>query len=108
MKKKEYEEVLEISQELRHTEYEDELKEFILFGYCQYYPSGGLSDIMGSFDSLEEARSAIVNDLYPQPGTPAAEKHPPRQIHDAYDVIRKSDWSTALTAQKILKEISTQ
>lgn len=30
-------------------------KKFILFAYEAYYPAGGLSDIEGSYDTLEEA-----------------------------------------------------
>jgi len=30
-------------------------KEYIVFGIDEYYPHGGLSDIIGDFDALEEA-----------------------------------------------------
>jgi hypothetical protein len=33
-------------------------KKFILFQYQSHYPAGGLGDIKGSFDSLQEAKDA--------------------------------------------------
>ena len=30
-------------------------KRFLVFGYDQYYPSGGLGDLEGSFDTVNEA-----------------------------------------------------
>ena len=30
-------------------------KKYIVFGFDQYYPLGGLEDIRGDFDTLEEA-----------------------------------------------------
>lgn len=30
-------------------------KKYILFQYDQYYPCGGLEDIQGSYDTLDEA-----------------------------------------------------
>jgi len=38
------------------------MKKYILFGYDHYYPAGGLNDIAGSFDTLEEAREAAKKD----------------------------------------------
>jgi hypothetical protein len=35
------------------------LKTFILFGFCDYYPSGGIEDYLGDFDTLEEAEKII-------------------------------------------------
>lgn len=35
-------------------------KKFILFQYESYYPSGGLSDIADSFDTIEEAKAAVA------------------------------------------------
>lgn len=32
-------------------------KRFMLFAYDNYYPSGGQTDVLGSFDTLEEARN---------------------------------------------------
>ena len=32
------------------------MKKYIVFGYDNYYPVGGLNDIAGSFDTLEEAK----------------------------------------------------
>lgn len=31
-----------------------EKKRFIIFGYDEYYPSGGMGDFISSFDTLEE------------------------------------------------------
>lgn len=36
-------------------------KKYIVFGFYDYYPSGGLGDIMASFDSLEDAKDHIKN-----------------------------------------------
>lgn len=33
------------------------MKKYIVFGYDYYYPSGGLQDIIGQANSLEEAKS---------------------------------------------------
>ena len=30
-------------------------KKWIVFAFSQYYPSGGLGDIVGSFDELDDA-----------------------------------------------------
>ena len=32
---------------------------FVVFGFSQYYPGGGLSDIFGSGDTLEKAEAII-------------------------------------------------
>lgn len=32
------------------------MKQFIVFGFDHYYPSGGLDDICGDFDTIEEAK----------------------------------------------------
>jgi hypothetical protein len=39
-------------------EYRD--KRFMLFAYCDYYPSGGMSDANESYNSLAEAKEAII------------------------------------------------
>jgi len=31
-------------------------KKYILFAYAAYYPGGGMDDLVGSFDSIEEAQ----------------------------------------------------
>lgn len=31
------------------------MKKYLLFAFGQYYPRGGLRDLVGSFDTLEEA-----------------------------------------------------
>lgn len=32
-------------------------KRFLVFGFDSYYPGGGQSDVVGTFDSLDEARA---------------------------------------------------
>lgn len=34
------------------------MKKFVRFEWGRYYPQGGMIDIAGSFDSIEEAKSA--------------------------------------------------
>jgi len=41
-------------------EYKD--KRFLLFAYNDYYPSGGMSDANESYNSLAEAKEAIIKD----------------------------------------------
>lgn len=43
-------------------DYPATMKKYILFGYDQYYPFGGLHDIKGSYDTLLEARRAKTKD----------------------------------------------
>lgn len=31
------------------------MKRFLVFGFDNYYPSGGIGDLQGEFDTLEEA-----------------------------------------------------
>lgn len=38
-------------------------KRFLLFQYDQYYPSGGWSDLSGSFNTVEEARICAKKEL---------------------------------------------
>lgn len=35
------------------------MKAFLVFSYYTYYPSGGLGDVMGDFDTLEEAQTFV-------------------------------------------------
>jgi len=37
-------------------------KRFLVFGCDKYYPLGGISDLIGSFDTIEEAREAVKED----------------------------------------------
>lgn len=30
------------------------MKKFLIFGYDRYYPAGGMHDLVGQFDTLEE------------------------------------------------------
>lgn len=34
------------------------VKRYVVFAYCNYYPSGGWSDHVGSYDTLEQAQQA--------------------------------------------------
>ena len=38
------------------------IKKYLLFSYAQYYPSGGIGDLRGSYDSIEEAEEMIETD----------------------------------------------
>jgi hypothetical protein len=35
------------------------MKRFMVFSFPEYYPSGGLSDVIGDYDTIEEAKEAI-------------------------------------------------
>jgi hypothetical protein len=37
-------------------------KRFLLFGFPQYYPGGGMSDMVDSYDTLEEGMEALKKD----------------------------------------------
>jgi hypothetical protein len=39
---------------------ETPFKRFMVFELVQYYPSGGISDCMESYDTLEEAKRIVV------------------------------------------------
>lgn len=36
------------------------IKRYIVFDFDHYYPNGGLGDIVGSFDTVEEASEAYL------------------------------------------------
>ena len=40
------------------------MKQYLLFTFDTYYPSGGMNDFSGSFDTVEEARAAVKTDYY--------------------------------------------
>ena len=40
------------------------MKKYLLFTFDRYYPSGGMYDLSGSFDTVEEARAAVKTDYY--------------------------------------------
>ena len=50
-------------------------KKYIVFGFDNYYPSGGLSDIVRSHDSIEEARAETKNGDY-----------------DSYEIVDRDTW----------------
>jgi len=50
---------------------------FLVFGYDNYYPSGGMGDMLGSFKSLELVKDFILSDPYP--------------YHDVYDRVEGLD-----------------
>lgn len=35
------------------------MKKFIVFAFSQYYPAGGMDDVVGSFDYFEDAEALI-------------------------------------------------
>jgi hypothetical protein len=41
------------------------MERFLLFGYDDYYPQGADNDVVGSFDTMEEVRAAIVSEKMP-------------------------------------------
>ena len=41
---------------------EEKDKRYLVFGYDRYYPNGGMSDCIGSFDTIEEAKNAVRED----------------------------------------------
>lgn len=40
------------------------MKRYLLFGYDNYYPSGGQHDVVDSFDSLDELKEFIKDSIY--------------------------------------------
>jgi hypothetical protein len=36
-------------------------KQFYVISYSDYYPQGGLNDVKGSFDTLQQAKEACTN-----------------------------------------------
>lgn len=36
-------------------------KRYFIFSFAQYYPSGGLGDVRGTYDTLEEAKNACYD-----------------------------------------------
>lgn len=40
------------------------MQRYMLFGYDEFYPAGGLGDIIGSFDTAAEIEEAIEAQLY--------------------------------------------
>lgn len=39
----------------------DLTKQFYLFSFSEFYPSGGLSDIVGAYDSIQEGIAATTD-----------------------------------------------
>ena len=39
-------------------------EKYIVFGFENYYPLGGLNDILGDYDTLQEAREAVLENGY--------------------------------------------
>jgi hypothetical protein len=37
------------------------MKRYLLFAYDRYYPSGGMNDFVGDFDTLDELKIAAKN-----------------------------------------------
>lgn len=38
------------------------MKRYLLFGIVGYYPQGGWDDLLGMYDTLDEAKAAIEED----------------------------------------------
>lgn len=38
------------------------MKRYLLFAYYHYYPSGGLSDLQGDFESLDEGLTYLLKE----------------------------------------------
>lgn len=47
---------LVVNQMVYIRQMEKKYKKYIVFHYAQYYPAGGLDDIIGSYDSLDDAK----------------------------------------------------
>lgn len=56
-------------------------RRFLVFGYDNFYPCGGASDVVGSFDTLAEAQVKIASARsYPTPEGHIA-------IRDRYEIL---------------------
>ena len=41
---------------------EEKDKRYLVFGYSSYYPTGGMNDLVDSFDTVKECIECIKND----------------------------------------------
>ncbi len=57
------------------------MKQFLLFGYVDYYPAGGCNDLKGDFDTFEEAVTWMNNDLRDD------DTDHPRNNEDYYQIL---------------------
>lgn len=55
-------------------------KKYIVFGYYDYYPSGGLGDIKNSFNDLNEARDYC--EIVPKDDV----------LYDNYNIVDRDTW----------------
>jgi hypothetical protein len=78
------------------------LKEFIVFAFHNYYPSGGLEDIRLSYDEFEEAKHFIETAYTIDKRTGA--KH---WGYDSFQIVRKSDWQIVYEASVRTRTISS-
>ena len=62
-------------------------KKYIVFGYDQYYPLGGLSDLKESFSSSEEAVDYINKSRAEDNG----------YRHDFYDIVDRDSWEEVVS-----------
>ena len=40
------------------------MNRFLVFSFPEFYPNGGMDDFIGDFDTLEEAKKALLNGEY--------------------------------------------
>lgn len=99
--KKKFENYLEIWEAQDGVGLEN-LKEFIVFAFHNYYPQGGLEDIRSSYETFEEAKHFIETSYTIDKRVGA--KH---WGYDSFQIVRKSDWQVVLEASVRTKEIST-
>jgi hypothetical protein len=58
------------------------MKKYIVFGFFGYYPSGGMDDLRGDFDSLAEVREFMALGEY-----------------DYYHVVDRDTWERVVFAE---------
>jgi hypothetical protein len=57
------------------------MKKYIYFAFHDHYPAGGLGDIKGSYDTLDEAKTAASAEYY-----------------DTREVVDRDTWEVVWTA----------
>ena len=72
------------------------MKAYLLFSGDNYYPSGGISDYKGDFDSLDEAVTAFENGYYSEWDTDREHV----RYNDWYQVVQSNDMSEVTSGYK--------
>lgn len=67
------------------------IKKYVVFGYNQYYPSGGMEDMIGSVDTKEELRELTKQNRF-----------------DVYDVVDRDTWQSVQLTYDEEKEGTTE